>query len=150
TFEGRALAYGDLRAVAPTALPPGPARPFTLALQGDMAKYVWTINGQVYPKTDPLLIRQGDRVEIELRNETLMWHPMHLHGHFFPLLQRAGERAPLKHTVNVAPRETVRIEFAADNPGGGSSTATTSITAKPAWRESSSTKREVGWRLHRE
>ena len=117
TFEGRALSYGDLRAVAPTALPPGPARPFTLALQGDMAKYVWTINGQVYPKTDPLLIRQGDRVQIELRNETLMWHPMHLHGHFFRVLQGAGERAPFKHTVNVAPRETVRIEFTADNPG---------------------------------
>ena len=116
-FGGRAFSYGDLRAVAPTALPPGPARPFTLALQGDMAKYVWTINGQVYPKTDPLLIRQGDHVKIELRNETSMWHPMHLHGHFFRVLQGSGERAPLKHTVNVAPRESVRIEFTADNPG---------------------------------
>ena len=117
TFEGRALSYGDLRAVAPTTLPPGPARPFTLALQGNMAKYVWMINGQVYPKSDPLLIRQGDLVQIELRNESLMWHPMHFHGHFFRVLQGAGERAPLKHTVNVAPRETVRIEFSADNPG---------------------------------
>ena len=116
-FGGRAFSYGDLRAVAPTALPPGPARPFTLALQGDMAKYVWTINGQVYPNTDPLLIRQGDHVQIELRNETSMWHPMHLHGHFFRVLQGSGERAPLKHTVNVAPRESVRIEFTADNPG---------------------------------
>src|SRR5262249_11431055 len=67
--------------------------------------------------TDPLLIRQGDRVQIELVNQTMMWHPMHLHGHFFRVLQGAGERAPLKHTVNVAPRETVRIEFTADNPG---------------------------------
>src|SRR5262249_56813456 len=48
TFEGRALSYGDLRAMAPTALPPGPARPFKLALQGDMARYVWRIKGQVY------------------------------------------------------------------------------------------------------
>jgi FtsP/CotA-like multicopper oxidase with cupredoxin domain len=116
-FDGRALAYTDLRAVAPTTLPDGPVRPFTLALQGDMKAYVWTINGQVYPKTDPLLIRHGDRVRIEMVNQTMMWHPMHLHGHFFRVLQGAGERAPLKHTVNVPPRETVRIEFTADNPG---------------------------------
>ncbi|MBM4265429.1 MAG: hypothetical protein FJ144_02250 [Deltaproteobacteria bacterium] len=70
-----------------------------------------------YPKADPLLIRQGERVQIELVNQTMMWHPMHLHGHFFRLLQGAGDRAPLKHTVNVAPRESVRIEFTADNPG---------------------------------
>jgi len=117
TFRGRALSYSDLRAPAPTVLPSGPVRRFTLALQGNMAKYVWTINGQAYPKTDPLVIRQGDRVQIDLHNETSMWHPMHLHGHFFRVLQGAGERAPLKHTVSVAPRENTRIEFTADNPG---------------------------------
>jgi FtsP/CotA-like multicopper oxidase with cupredoxin domain len=117
TFRGRALSYSDLRAPAPTVLPPGAVRSFTLALQGNMAKYVWTINGQAYPKSDPLVISQGDRVQVELRNETSMWHPMHLHGHFFRILQGAGERAPLKHTVSVAPRESVRIEFTADNPG---------------------------------
>ncbi len=114
---GRALAYGDLRAPAPTTLPDGPARTFALKLQGDMQRYVWTIDGQVYPKTDPLLIRQGERVQVALTNQTMMWHPMHLHGHFFRVLQGAGERAPLKHTVNVAPKETVQIEFTADNPG---------------------------------
>ncbi len=117
SFDGRALDYRDLRAVSPTTLPAGPVRPFTLALQGNMARYVWSINGQVYPKTDPLLIREGERVQIEMRNETAMWHPMHLHGHFFRVLQGAGAQAPLKHTVNVAPRETIRIEFTADNPG---------------------------------
>jgi FtsP/CotA-like multicopper oxidase with cupredoxin domain len=117
TFHGRALSYSNLRALTPTILPPGPVRPFTLALQGNMAKYVWTINGQVYPKADPLVIGRGDRVQLELRNETSMWHPMHLHGHFFRVLQGAGDRAPLKHSVSVAPRETVRIEFTADNPG---------------------------------
>jgi FtsP/CotA-like multicopper oxidase with cupredoxin domain len=116
TFQGRVLSYSDL-AATPTALPPGPVRPFTLALQGNMANYVWTINGQAYPKADPLVISRGDRVQLELRNETSMWHPMHLHAHFFRVLQGAGERAPLKHTVSVAPHETVRIEFTADNPG---------------------------------
>jgi FtsP/CotA-like multicopper oxidase with cupredoxin domain len=114
---GRALAYADLRAPSPTTLPDGPARTFALNLQGDMSKYVWTIDGQVYPKADPLVIRQGERVQVSLANQTMMWHPMHLHGHFFRVLQGAGERAPLKHTVNVAPKETVRIEFTADNPG---------------------------------
>jgi len=116
-FDGRALSYADLHAVAPTTLPHGPTRSFRLALQGDMSRYIWTIDGQVYPKADPLLIRQGDRVEVEMKNETMMWHPMHLHGHFFRVLQGAGELSPLKHTVNVAPRETVKFEFTADNPG---------------------------------
>ena len=116
-LTGRALRYADLRALAPTTLPDGPLRTFRLPLQGDMARYVWMIDGQVWPKTDPLRIARGDRVQVEMSNETMMWHPMHLHGHFFRLLQGGGELCPLKHTVNVAPRETVRIEFTADNPG---------------------------------
>jgi FtsP/CotA-like multicopper oxidase with cupredoxin domain len=82
-----------------------------------MARYVWMIDGQAWPKADPLLIRRGERVQLELVNETGMWHPMHLHGHFFRVLQGAGDRCPLKHTANVPPRETLRIEFTADNPG---------------------------------
>jgi FtsP/CotA-like multicopper oxidase with cupredoxin domain len=116
-FDGGALSYMDLQAVAPTTLPHGPTRSFRLALQGDMSRYIWMIDGQAYPKANPLLIRQGDRVEVEMKNETMMWHPMHLHGHFFRVLQGAGELCPLKHTVNVAPRETVKFEFTADNPG---------------------------------
>ncbi len=115
--QGRALSYADLRAVAPTTLPAGDQRRFELALEGNMAKYIWMINGQVYPKADPLVIRRGEQVKIDLVNKTMMWHPMHLHGHYFRVLQGAGELAPLKHTVNVAPKETVRIEFTADNPG---------------------------------
>jgi FtsP/CotA-like multicopper oxidase with cupredoxin domain len=116
-FDGRALEYAALRAPAPTVLPAGEARKFRLPLQGDMSSYTWMIAGQVWPQADPLVIRRGDRVELELVNETMMWHPMHLHGHFFRLLQGAGDFCPLKHTVNVAPGETVRIEFTADNPG---------------------------------
>lgn len=116
-FDGRALSYADLRAPAPTTLPDGPAQRFELPLQGDMARYVWMIAGQAWPKADPLRIRRGERIELTLINQTMMWHPMHLHGHYFRLLQGAGERCPLKHTVNVAPNETVRIEFTADNPG---------------------------------
>jgi FtsP/CotA-like multicopper oxidase with cupredoxin domain len=116
-FDGRALSYADLRAPAATTLPDGPAKSFRLPLQGDMARYVWMIDGQAWPKADPLRIRSGDRVQIEMVNQTMMWHPMHLHGHFFRVLQGAGDRSPLKHTVNVAPKETLKIEFTADNPG---------------------------------
>src|SRR5262249_18337033 len=116
-LDGRALSYAALRAPAPPPLPDGPARTFRLPLQGDMARYIWMIDGQAWPKADPLLIRRGDRVQLELVNETAMWHPMHLHGHFFRVLQGAGDRCPLKHTANVPPRETLRIEFTADNPG---------------------------------
>lgn len=117
SFDGRTLSYADLQAAAPTTLPEGPVRSFRLPLSGDMARYVWMIGGQVWPKADPLLIRSGDRVQLDLVNESMMWHPMHLHGHFFRVLQGAGDHCPLKHTVNVAPQETVRIEFTADNPG---------------------------------
>jgi len=117
SFDGRALSYADLRAPSPTTLPDGPVGTFRLPLSGDMARYIWMIGGQAWPKADPLLIRQGERVQIEMPNESGMWHPMHLHGHFFRVLQGAGEFCPLKHSVNVGPQETVRIEFTADNPG---------------------------------
>jgi FtsP/CotA-like multicopper oxidase with cupredoxin domain len=117
SFPGRPLAYAQLRALAPTTLPEGELRTFRLPLQGDMKKYIWMIDGQVWPKADPLRIKRGDRVQIEMINQTMMWHPMHLHGHFFRILQGAGDFCPLKHTVSVAPGETLRIEFTADNPG---------------------------------
>lgn len=116
-FGGRKLEYAQLRAPGSTVLPEGPLRTFTLPLRGDMSRYVWTVGDVPFPEAEPLLVRRGDRVRMEIVNETGMWHPMHLHGHFFRLLNGAGDRAPLKHTVNVAPGETVTIEFFADNPG---------------------------------
>jgi multicopper oxidase len=84
-----------------------------------MDKYIWSINEQVYPRAEPLLIEPRDRVRLTMVNQTAMWHPMHLHGHFFRLLEPGTEAlfAPLKHTVSVGPKQTVRIEFLADNPG---------------------------------
>lgn len=115
--RGRVLAYAQLRALQPTTLPEGPVKSFRLPLQGDMKRYVWMIDGQAWPKADPLVIAPADRVQVELVNQTMMWHPMHLHGHFFRVLNGAGDFCPLKHTVNVAPGETLRFEFTADNPG---------------------------------
>jgi FtsP/CotA-like multicopper oxidase with cupredoxin domain len=113
------LQYHELQAVAPTTLPDGPIHKIRLTLGGNMSQYVWSINDQYYPQAEPLLIREGERVQVEMVNTTAMFHPMHLHGHFFRLLTRTRDDplAPLKHTVSVAPRETVRFEFAANNPG---------------------------------
>ena len=113
----RVLSYGQLRALRDTTLAAGPDHEFRIVLGGDMKAYVWTLNGETWPDAKPLGIRQGERVRVELVNETMMFHPMHLHGHFFRLLAGQGPLAPLKHTVSVAPQETMRIEFLADNPG---------------------------------
>jgi len=119
TFGPRALSYADLVALEPTTLPAGPVREFSLDATGDMAKYVWSISDQAYPNAEPLLIQQGERVRITLTNKTSMWHPFHLHGHFFRLLTGTAEnpRYPIKHTANLAPGGALRFEFAADNPG---------------------------------
>lgn len=122
----RTLRYDMLRSPTPTTLSDGPAASFRLVLGGDMKSYRWSINGQYFRtryvpdgRADPLPIREGDRVRVDLVNDTMMYHPMHLHGHFFRLLTGTGDSAdaPLKDTVSVAPKETVRIEFLADNPG---------------------------------
>ncbi|MEC7582967.1 MAG: multicopper oxidase domain-containing protein, partial [Planctomycetota bacterium] len=113
----RPLALSMLRAIEPTTLPPGKRRDLRIELGGDMSTYTWTLNGQAYPEADPLVIGAGERVGVKLVNKTMMWHPMHLHGHFFRTLLGGGERAPLMHTVSVPPRQTIDIEFTADNPG---------------------------------
>jgi multicopper oxidase len=93
-----------------------------------MKEYLWSMGGQYFPemyspdgKAEPLMIRLGDRVRIRFTNGTMMYHPMHLHGHFFRVLPRPGAwddaTAPLKDTVGVGPMQKVDIEFYADNPG---------------------------------
>ncbi len=115
----RPLSYRQILAPEPTTLPKGPAKEFHLNLTGNMDKYIWSINDQVYPQAEPLLIKPGDRVWMTMVNQTAMWHPMHLHGHFFRLLEPGVDApfAPLKHTVSVGPKQTAKIEFFADNPG---------------------------------
>ena len=127
----RLLSYTQLRAPEPTSPPLGARDTIVLDLMGDMRTYTWTLNGYVYPTPDPkinarphdppdaLVIGSGNRVFVSLRNLTKMWHPMHVHGHFFRLLKPGAddEFRPLKHTVNVPPGGRVRFEFLADNPG---------------------------------
>jgi len=110
--------YGKLRAVKDTSFPKStPRREFRLTLDGDMNRYVWMINNKPIKPDNDLLIREGEVVRFIMINRTMMHHPMHLHGHFFRVINGQGNRSPLKHTVDVEPMSTTVIEFMADEPG---------------------------------
>ena len=76
----------------------------------------WLINGAGFGDHDPLQISAGERVRLNLRNESMMFHPMHIHGHTFALAGQNGTGIR-KDTVNVLPMETVSVDLQADNPG---------------------------------
>ena len=100
-----------------------PARPvdrrLNLDLTGSMALYQWSLNGRVYENRAPLMVAAGERVEILMRNQTTMAHPMHLHGHVFQVVSLQGQRleGAVRDTVMVPPKGSVAIAFDADNPG---------------------------------
>ena len=94
---------------APIALP--------ATLTGGMARYDWGINGRRYPDVEPLTIHEGQHAILRFTNQTMMWHPMHLHGHTFQVLNANGTRGPRKDTVIVKPMSTVDVAVVADNPG---------------------------------
>ena len=89
-------------------------REYTLKLTGNMERYVWSFNNKILTEDAQVLIKRGEVVQITLDNETMMNHPIHLHGHFFRVLGKNGNRSLLKHTVNVPPLEKVIIEFEAN------------------------------------
>ena len=113
-----ALNYDLLRALHPTAFSPGhPIRHLTFNLTGSMWRYIWSINGKPLSEDDSIDVHQGEVLRITLNNATMMYHPMHLHGHFFRVLNQQGRYAPLKHTVIVPPMRSVTLEFLANEPG---------------------------------
>nr|WKN38601.1 multicopper oxidase domain-containing protein [Tunicatimonas sp. TK19036] len=94
-----------------------PVREILLNLTGNMVRYIWSMNGIPISETDKIKINQGEVTRVTLNNLTMMHHPMHLHGHFFRVINENGEYSPLKHTVNVAPMQKVTIEFDANEYG---------------------------------
>ena len=95
-------------------------RVHTLNLTGQMAGYVWSINGVPWSKdVPPLPVMKGERVELVFVNKTPMPHPMHLHGHEFQVVEIDGERFPgaVRDTVLVTPGRRVVVAFDASNPG---------------------------------
>jgi len=88
-----------------------PVKEILLNLTGNMQRYIWSMNGVPLSEADKIKIKGNQVTRITLNNLTMMHHPMHLHGHFFRVLNKNGDYSPLKHTVNVPPMESVTIEF---------------------------------------
>jgi FtsP/CotA-like multicopper oxidase with cupredoxin domain len=110
--------YAKLRAVKPSAFAADKfVREIRLTLDGDMERYVWFINNKPLSESDSIRIREGEVTRFIMINRTMMHHPMHLHGHFFRVINGQGDYAPLKHTVDVSPMSTTVIEFDANEVG---------------------------------
>ncbi|MFZ6663715.1 multicopper oxidase domain-containing protein [Peijinzhouia sedimentorum] len=88
-----------------------PVKEILLNLTGNMSRYIWSMNGIPLAETDKIKINEGEVTRITFNNLTMMHHPMHLHGHFFRVINENGDYSPLKHTVNVPPMQKVTIEF---------------------------------------
>ncbi|MDE1191553.1 MAG: multicopper oxidase domain-containing protein [Arachidicoccus sp.] len=110
--------YNMLKALQPTALKGKIDRNIVLNLTGNMYRYIWSINNKTLSEQDTILIKRGENVRMILVNNTMMNHPIHLHGHFFRVLNDNGDYSPLKHTVDVPPMRTVEIEFPANEAQG--------------------------------
>ncbi|MDO7171127.1 multicopper oxidase domain-containing protein [Mariniflexile sp. AS56] len=94
-----------------------PVNEVLLNLTGNMSRYIWSMNGVPLSETDKIKIKKGEVTRITFNNLTMMHHPMHLHGHFFRVLNKNGDYSPLKHTVNVPPMQQITIEFYGDEYG---------------------------------
>jgi CopA family copper-resistance protein len=115
---GRAFDYNYLRSPEKTTYAPdAPVTEILLNLTGNMNRYVWSFNGVGLAETDKIKIKANEVTRVTFNNLTMMHHPMHLHGHFFRVINENGEHSPLKHTVNVAPMQEVTIEFYGDEYG---------------------------------
>ncbi|MEH6562028.1 MAG: copper resistance system multicopper oxidase [Marinobacter sp.] len=114
---GKFLSYADLKAQKPLYEEREPTREIELRLTGNMERYTWSINGVKYEDADPIRLKYGERVRFKFVNETMMTHPMHLHGMWSILDVGAGQWNPIKHTVSVQPGTTVYMETEVDAPG---------------------------------
>ncbi|MBO0334928.1 multicopper oxidase domain-containing protein [Sneathiella sp. CAU 1612] len=114
---GKFLSYADLKAQKPLYDDREATREIELRLTGNMERYIWSINGVKYEDADPIVLQYGERVRFKFVNETMMTHPMHLHGMWSILDVGAGKWDPAKHTISVAPGTTVYSETEVDAPG---------------------------------
>lgn len=111
------LNYGMLRAPDKTTLPQGPLKELKFDLTGNMNRYVWTLDNKTVSESDKILIKKGENVRLIIFNNSMMRHPMHLHGHDFRVLNGQGEYAPMKNIIDIMPMERDTIEFAATESG---------------------------------
>jgi FtsP/CotA-like multicopper oxidase with cupredoxin domain len=113
----RVLTYADLRTRYRGVDGRPPGREIELHLTGNMERYIWGFNGKKFSDSKPIELKLGERVRFVLINDTMMDHPIHLHGLWSELENGHGEFAPYKHTVTVKPAERVSYLVSADTPG---------------------------------
>jgi FtsP/CotA-like multicopper oxidase with cupredoxin domain len=112
------LNYTMLKSPTKTTLSKdAPIRELRFELTGNMNRYVWSMDNRVLAETDKILIKKGEIVRITLYNNSMMRHPMHLHGHDFRVINGQGDYAPLKNVLDIMPMETNVIEFEANLDG---------------------------------
>jgi CopA family copper-resistance protein len=116
--DARVLRYEDLKALRKNADTGEPTRTIELRLTGNMERYVWTLNDKRFDAAEPIRVAYGERVRLKFVNETMMAHPMHLHGMFFELENGQTDRKPVKDTVIVPPGKTVSVVLTAREVGG--------------------------------
>ena len=114
---GKFLSYKDLRAQKPLYKLREATREIELRLTGNMERYSWSINNVKYEDAEPIRLQYGERVRFKFVNETMMTHPMHLHGMWSILDNGKGKWNPIKHVVSVSPGTTVYMETEVDAPG---------------------------------
>ena len=113
-LDGQVVTAMDLAATPAARLPDrGADRRHDLVLSGSMAPYRWTLNGKTFEEADPLEVHQGERVQLRFRNMSMMFHPMHVHGHTFAV----NPNGVRKDTVIVRPMQSVLVDLQAENPG---------------------------------
>jgi len=119
TPEGhKALQYTDLKSLTPQADTRPAEKEIVIHLGGNMERYIWTINGKKFNEAEPLQVKYGERIRLKFINDSMMAHPMHLHGMFMQL--ENGQDAaslPNKHTIVVPPNQTVTALLTADELG---------------------------------
>ncbi|MGE4503685.1 MAG: copper resistance system multicopper oxidase [Thiomicrospira sp.] len=113
----RVLTYADLKTLDGPLDPRAPEREIELHLTGNMHRYVWSIDGVEYGKSEPLPFQYGERLRVILHNDTMMTHPMHLHGMWSELESAEGEFLVRKHTISVQPAQRVSFLVTADALG---------------------------------
>ncbi|MCD2449691.1 copper resistance system multicopper oxidase [Methylicorpusculum oleiharenae] len=111
------LKYEHLKAVAPNPEGGEPDREITLRLTGNMYRYIWSFDDIAYKDAEPIKVRFGERIRFKYVNETMMNHPIHIHGLWQYLVNGQGNYKPKKHVINVKPGETVEVDVIADAVG---------------------------------
>lgn len=114
----RALTYSQLRSLTRNPDLRAPERKMEFHLTGNMERYMWSLDGVKFSAVEkPIVFHEGERLRITLVNDTMMTHPIHLHGMFFDLVVDESDRKPRKHTVNVKPGEKLSFDVTADHVG---------------------------------